>query len=430
MFIAEADDKREPQQETYKNQGAAPQRGGTKNQEEKKSPPGNGDEENVEDSNWHEVCDSFDDMKLKDELLRGIYAYGFEKPSHIQKRGIIPVINGHDTIAQAQSGTGKTATFSIASLQRVKINSPHVQILILAPTRELAQQTYRVLNSIGDYMNIKSHACVGGTRVRDDIEILKTGVQIVVGTPGRVIDMIKRNALVLEKLMMLVLDEADEMLSRGFKEQIYDVFQYLPQNVQVCLFSATMPVEILRMTEKFMRTPIRILVKKEAVTLDGIRQFYINVEREDWKFDTLCDLYENLNITQAIIYCNTRTRTEWLQNKMSQKDHTVSAIHGDMISENRQRIMKEFRSGSSRVLITTDLLARGIDVHAVSLVINYDLPNNRENYIHRIGRSGRYGKKGVAINFIAQEDVQKLRDIEQFYRTEVEEMPMDVANLI
>jgi len=428
MFIAEGE-KKEPQQVTHQNQGA-PQRGGTNNQEEKRSPQANGDEDNVEDSNWHEVCDSFDDMKLRDELLRGIYAYGFEKPSHIQKRGIIPVIGGHDTIAQAQSGTGKTATFSIASLQRVKINSPHVQILILAPTRELAQQTYKVLNSLGDYMNIKSHACVGGTRVRDDIEMLKTGVQIVVGTPGRVIDMINRNALVLEKLMMFVLDEADEMLSRGFKEQIYDVFQYLPQAVQVCLFSATMPVEILNMTKKFMRNPIRILVKKEAVTLDGIRQFYVNVEREDWKFDTLCDLYENLNITQAIIYCNTRTRTEWLEQKMAQRDFTVSAMHGEMQSEDRQRIMKEFRSGSSRVLITTDLLARGIDVHAVSLVINYDLPNNRENYIHRIGRSGRYGKKGVAINFVAQEDVQKLREIEQFYRTEVEEMPMDVATLI
>jgi len=279
-------------------------------------------------------------------------------------------------------------------------------------------------------MNVKSHACVGGTAVREDINILQRGVQIVVGTPGRVNDMISRNALRLDKLKMFVLDEADEMLSRGFKDQIYDVFQYLPSEVQVCLFSATMPVEILNMTKRFMRNPVRILVKKEALTLDGIRQFYVAVEREDWKLDTLCDLYETLTITQAIIYCNTRRKTEWLQEKMTHRDFTVSCMHGDMEMTDRQLIMREFRSGSTRVLITTDLLARGIDVQQVSLVINYDLPTNRENYIHRIGRSGRFGRKGVAINFVSTEDVRSLREIEQFYRTEIEEMPMDVSELI
>jgi len=381
-------------------------------------------------SNWNEVCESFDDMKLNDQLLRGIYAYGFEKPSHIQQRGIIPCIQGHDTIAQAQSGTGKTATFSIASLQRVDVKDPGCQVLILAPTRELAQQTYKVLNDLGDYMKIVSHACVGGTAVREDIQILQRGVQIVVGTPGRVNDMIGRNALRLDKLKMFVLDEADEMLSRGFKDQIYDVFQFLPSEVQVCLFSATMPIEILSMTKRFMRNPVRILVKKEALTLDGIRQFYISVEKEDWKLDTLCDLYETLTITQAIIYCNTRRKTEWLQEKMTGRDFTVSCMHGEMETSDRRLVMGEFRSGSSRVLITTDLLARGIDVQQVSLVINYDLPTNRENYIHRIGRSGRFGRKGVAINFVSKEDVRALREIEQFYRTEIEEMPMDVSDLI
>jgi len=407
--------------------------GAQASQEPSGGPPDKKDQDNEDDfesSNWKEVCESFDDMKLKDELLRGIYAYGFEKPSHIQQRGIIPCIQGHDTIAQAQSGTGKTATFSISSLQRVNIKDPDCQVLILAPTRELAHQTYKVLNDLGDYMKIQSHACVGGTAVREDIQILQRGVQIVVGTPGRVNDMIGRNALRLTKLRMFVLDEADEMLSRGFKDQIYDVFQYLPSEVQVCLFSATMPVEILSMTKRFMRNPVRILVKKEALTLDGIRQFYISVEREDWKLDTLCDLYETLTITQAIIYCNTRQKTEWLKDKMTSRDFTVSCMHGDMDMSNRQLIMREFRSGSSRVLITTDLLARGIDVQQVSLVINYDLPINRENYIHRIGRSGRFGRKGVAINFVSQEDVRALREIEQFYRTEIEEMPMDVSDLI
>jgi len=392
--------------------------------------PAGNDDTSWEDTNWTEVCESFDDMKLKDDLLRGIYAYGFEKPSYIQQRGIIPVVRGHDTIAQAQSGTGKTATFSIASLEKIERSIPDCQVLILAPTRELAQQIHKVLNALGVYMNCNSHACVGGTAVRQDIEILQKGVQIVVGTPGRVNDMINRNALRLEKLKIFCLDEADEMLSRGFKDQIYDVFQYLPSEVQVCLFSATMPNEILHMAKRFMRNPVRILVKKEQLTLDGIKQFYVGVERENWKLDTLCDLYETLTIVQAIIYCNTRRKVEWLTEKMCQRDFTVSSMHGDMEMTKRQLIMKEFRSGSSRVLITTDLLARGIDVQQVSLVINYDLPTNRENYIHRIGRSGRFGRKGVAINFVTQDDVTELREIEQFYNTQIEEMPMDVSELI
>jgi translation initiation factor 4A len=381
-------------------------------------------------SNWHTVVTSFDDMDLRDKLLRGIYAYGFEKPSAIQQRAIIPITKGHDTIAQAQSGTGKTATFSIALLQSLDMNSNYTQALILAPTRELAQQIQKDVGALGDFLEVTSHTCVGGTNVRDDIKILKSGVQIVVGTPGRVFDMISRNALDAETIKQFVLDEADEMLSRGFKDQIYDIFRTMPKDIQVCLFSATMPRDILEMTDKFMRTPVKILVKKEEVTLEGIKQFYIAVELEEWKLDTLSDLYETLTITQAIIYCNTRRKVDWLTDKMQGRDFTVSAMHGDMSSEERKMIMKEFRSGSSRVLITTDLLARGIDVQQVSLVINYDLPGKRENYIHRIGRSGRFGRKGVAINFVRNEDVKDMRELEAHYNTKIEEMPMNVADLI
>jgi len=227
-----------------------------------------------------------------------------------------------------------------------------------------------------------------------------------------------------------VLDEADEMLSRGFKDQIYDVFRYMSNKIQVILLSATMPADVLEVTQKFMRDPIRILVKKEQLTLEGIKQFYIGVEREEWKLDTLCDLYETLTITQAVIFCNTRRKVDWLTEKMHSRDFTVSAMHGDMDQKERDVIMREFRSGSSRVLITTDLLARGIDVQQVSLVINYDLPTNRENYIHRIGRGGRFGRKGVAINFVTEDDRRSLKDIEQFYNTQVDEMPMNVADLI
>jgi translation initiation factor 4A len=382
------------------------------------------------ETNWKEVCTSFDDMPLKDDLLRGIYAYGFEKPSAIQQRGIIPILKGKDTIAQAQSGTGKTATFSISVLQQIDLKLNKTQALILAPTRELAQQIQKVVRDLGEFLKITSHACVGGTLVRDDIRILRDGVQVVVGTPGRVYDMINRQVLHLGGVGIFVLDEADEMLSRGFKDQIYDVFQHVPGNVQVCLFSATMPDEILEISQRFMRDPVRILVKRDELTLEGIKQFYVAVEKEEWKLETLCDLYETLTITQAIIYCNTRRKVDWLTDKMGQRDFTVSAMHGEMTGDERGMIMKEFRSGSSRVLITTDLLARGIDVQQVSLVINYDLPGNRENYIHRIGRSGRFGRKGVSINFVTDDDVRTMRELESFYNTQIEEMPMNVADLI
>ncbi|KZP34279.1 DEAD-domain-containing protein [Athelia psychrophila] len=363
-------------------------------------------------------------------LVVNEHAVSFERPSAIQQRAIVPVVKGHDVIAQAQSGTGKTATFSVSILQQVDLSIKGTQALILAPTRELAQQIQKVVIALGDYMNIECHACVGGTNVREDMAKLQEGVQVVVGTPGRVFDMINRRALRTDHIKIFCLDEADEMLSRGFKDQIYEVFQLLPQDTQVVLLSATMPADVLEVTKKFMRDPVRILVKRDELTLEGIKQFYIAVEKEEWKLDTLCDLYETVTITQAVIFCNTRRKVDWLTEKMHSREFTVSAMHGDMEQKQREVLMKEFRSGSSRVLITTDLLARGIDVQQVSLVINYDLPTNRENYIHRIGRGGRFGRKGVAINFVTTDDVRMLRDIEQFYNTQIDEMPLNVADLI
>jgi translation initiation factor 4A len=370
-------------------------------------------------------------MDLKENLLRGIYAYGFEKPSAIQQRAIMPCIDGCDVIAQAQSGTGKTATFAISILQKIDTSKQMCQALVIAPTRELAQQIQKVVMALGDFQKVHCHACIGGTSVRNDIHVLETSPpHVIVGTPGRVFDMINRKNLDTSALRMFVLDEADEMLSRGFKDQIYDIFRKMPSNIQVILLSATMPEDVLEVTTRFMPEPVIILVKKEELTLEGIQQFYILVEKEEWKLDTLCDLYETLTITQAVIFLNTRRKVEWLTNKLHEKDFTVSALHGDMEQADRDVIMKEFRSGSSRVLITTDLLARGIDVQQVSLVINYDLPSNRENYIHRIGRGGRFGRKGVAINFVTHDDARTLQDIEKFYQTKIEEMPMHVADLI
>jgi len=369
-------------------------------------------------------------MNLKQELLRGIYSYGFEKPSTIQQKAIVPTIKGRDIIAQAQSGTGKTATFSIGVLNQIDVTKREVQALLLAPTRELAAQIQKVVDALGDYMGAKSYAAIGGNAVRDDITVLRDGVHIIVGTPGRVLDLLSRRAFNPSSIKVFVLDEADEMLSRGFKDQIYDVFQALPNNVQVGLFSATMPPEALEITEKFMNKPVRILVKQDEVTLEGIRQFYINCEREQWKLDTLCDLYDTLNIAQAVIFANTRKKVDWLTDQLRARDFTVSATHGDIDQETRNVILSEFRTGSSRILITTDLLARGIDVHGVSLVINYDLPRNFEKYIHRIGRSGRFGRKGVAINLISNDDIQQMREIERYYNTKIEEMPAHIADLL
>lgn len=384
--------------------------------------------DDVEESNCDEVAETFEDLKLSEKLIRGIYAHGFERPSAIQQRGIKPLIDGHDTIGQAQSGTGKTATFAIAAIQKINLDRNQTQALILAPTRELAQQIQKVTCALGDYLKVKCHACVGGTDVREDINKLKEGVHIVVGTPGRVLDMMtNRRCLDCNSLSLFVLDEADEMLSRGFKNQIYEIFKVLPEEIQVALFSATMPHEILELSKRFMRNPKRILVKKDELTLEGIKQYFILLNDEDEKYTCLTDLYETVDIQACIIYVNSRRKVDELSAKMIQDQHTVSRMHGEMAQNERELIMREFRSGSSRVLITTDLLARGIDVQQVSLVVNYDLPSSVENYIHRIGRSGRFGKKGVAINFVMQSDFDQLKYIESYYNTQIEPFPVNNA---
>ncbi|KAM1963817.1 hypothetical protein ACFX15_044360 [Malus domestica] len=377
-----------------------------------------------------EAITTFESMGLNDDVLRGIYHFGFQKPSAIQQRALVPIIGGNDVIAQAQSGTGKTSMIAVAVCQLVDTASREVQALILSPTRELAAQTEKVVLAVGGFVNVKANACVGGKSVGEDIRKLEHGVHVVSGTPGRVCDMIRRGALRTRSIKLLVLDEADEMLTREFKDQIYEVYRYLRPDLQVCLISATLPQEILEMTNKFMTDPVRILVNRDELTLEGIKQFFVAVEREEWKFDALCDLYDNLTITQAVIFCNTKQKVDWLTEMMRSNNFTVSSTYGDMPQMERDAIMAEFRSGNTRVLITTDVLARGLDVQQVSLVINYDLPNNRELYIHRIGRSGRFGRKGVAINFVKSDDVRILRDIEQYYSTQIDEMPMNVADLI
>lgn len=372
---------------------------------------------------------TFESMRLKPELLKGIYAYGFEAPSAIQSRAIMQIISGKDTIAQAQSGTGKTATFSVGMLQVIETGTRQCQALVLSPTRELAQQIHHVIMNLGSYMNVQTHACIGGKQVGEDLKKLVQGQHIVSGTPGRILDVIKRQNLGTRGIKMMILDEADELMTKGFKEQIYEIYRHLPSAVQVVVVSATLTREVLEMTSKFTTDPVKILVRKEDVSLEGIKQYQIQCEKEEWKFDTLCDLYDSLTITQAVIFCNTKTKVTWLADQLRTANFAVVSMHGDMKQNERDTVMKDFRSGASRVLISTDVWARGIDVQQVSLVINYDLPLDKENYIHRIGRSGRFGRKGVAINLLTSSDAPEIRLLEKHYKIKIRDMPSDLSAL-
>jgi superfamily II DNA/RNA helicase len=372
---------------------------------------------------------NWSDMNLKENLLRGIYSHGFENPSPIQKKGIIPILTGRDVIAQAQSGTGKTGAFSVSTLQCVDETLNEVQGLLLAPTRELAIQIHDVISKIGTFIeNMKCSLFIGGRSMDQDMKELERKPQIVVGTPGRVHDLIRRRKLVTKSVKLLVIDEADEMLSAGFKEQVYHIFQFLGSKVQVALFSATLPNEIQSLTEKFMRDPIKILVKTESVTLEGIKQYYVALENDAQKYETLKDLFECISVSQCIIYCNSITRVSDLCEALCKDNFPVCCIHSGMEKTEREKAYKEFTNGGSRVLISSNLTARGIDVQQVSTVINFDIPKDIHTYIHRIGRSGRWGRKGMGINFITQRDIRKIREIEQYYETQIEEMPASISN--
>ena len=375
--------------------------------------------------------DSFDDMNLNIKLLRGIYAYGFEKPSKIQSSAIVPITKGYDIIGQSQSGTGKTGAFLIGTLNRIDPELNKTQALILAPTRELSEQILNVCNNLSNYMNLKNYLLIGGNSRKDDIYNLdNNNYHVIVGTPGRVYDMLKNLSLKTKDLKLFVVDEADEMLSKGFQDQIYEIFQYIPKQCQVCLFSATIPNEALEITDRFMNDPVRILIKKEELTLEGIKQFYIAIDKDAWKLDVLCDIYGKLSVSQSIIYANTKRTSDWLKEQLEDREFTVKCIHSNMKSNERKEVMKMFRNGDLRVLIATDIISRGIDVQQVSIVINYDIPKFKEVYIHRIGRSGRYGRKGIAINFVTYDDVNKLKTIQEYYETQIEEMPSDISEFL
>jgi translation initiation factor 4A len=382
--------------------------------------------------------ETFDDMGLPENLLRGIYSHGFERPSAIQKKGIQPIATGRDILGQAQSGTGKTATFCIGSMTRIDPTLKAPQVLVLTPTRELAQQIETVAKGLSQNMGLSVYCAVGGTELHHDLRALDRGAQFIIGTPGRVYDLMTRKslsgngqALPRSNIRVLILDEADQMLEDKFHEQVMCILDLgFPAATQVALFSATMPPEVVDVATRMLRDPVKILIPPEEVTLEGIRQFMVELPKEEWKIEALIDIYSQLNINQAMIYCNKRQRVEWLSEKLQSQGFPVNYIHGEMDVNERKRRMQDFRNGSVRVLISTDLLARGIDVQQVSLVINYELPTNQENYIHRIGRSGRFGRKGVAINMIGPDEVEMKNQIEKYYSTKIVPLPDDLGKIL
>jgi len=374
--------------------------------------------------------ESFDEMGLKDDLIRGIYSYGFENPSKIQQLAIVPMSKHTDILAQSQSGTGKTGAFVVGSLSVVDTSIKAPQVLVLCPTRELSQQTERVAKALGSYMNLKVLSATGGNQLRNDISTLKAGAQFIVGTPGRIFDLIRRGDLSVEHIKYVILDEADQMLEDLFAEQIKAILDNkFPSSTRLALFSATMPQNVIEIAEHYLSNPARMLLPPDEVTLEGIKQYYVELEREDWKLPVLLDLYQQIAVNQALIYVNKRQKAEWLAKQLSAQGFTLEYIHGEMEVGERKKRMDDFRSGTVRVLISTDLLARGIDVQQVSLVVNYELPVQRENYVHRIGRSGRYGKKGVAVNLVYGDERNTLKEIERHYSTTISELPEDLASL-
>jgi translation initiation factor 4A len=375
-------------------------------------------EENINLNSW-------EDFGLKEELLRGIYSYGFENPSEIQKKAIYPIIQGKDTIAQAQSGSGKTGTFSISTLQSIDINNPQLQVIIISPTHELAKQTANVITSLGSCMHgLIVKLMIGGTSVQTDTsDIHQNPPHIIVGCAGRIHDMVRRRHINMFTVKLFILDEADEMLSGSFKDQIYNIFQYFNDNVQVALFSATMPDEIITLANKFMRDPVKITMKKEELNLECIQQYFVAIQNDYFKYDMLKRLFETISVNQCIIYCNSVKRVIDLYKAMIDEGFSVCAIHSNMDKTERDTTFRNFRSGNFRVLISSNITARGIDVQQVATVINFDITNDVHTYLHRIGRSGRWGRKGMAINFITRRDINIIRSIENYYEITINELP-------
>jgi superfamily II DNA/RNA helicase len=372
---------------------------------------------------------SWDKMgNIKEELLRGIMSIGFEVPSPIQEQSISKISKGDNIIAQAQSGTGKTGAFVIGTLNQLDVTKSQTQILVIAPTRELITQIASIYSEISKYMvGIKIYVCVGGEQINKDLYYLNRNTpHIICGTPGRLLHLLEDNKI-MSNINTVVCDELDVLFSTDFDREMNRIFSIIKYN-QLCLFSATMH-NVAELNHLFDSEPETILVKADMLTLEGINQYYIALEHQSLKYDTLKDIYKRLAVSQCIIYCNSVKTVDYLYDRMIHDDFPVICIHSKMSGDERKEAYNNFKSGSSRILISTDLTSRGIDIQQVSIVVNYDFPKNIHTYLHRIGRSGRWGRKGTGINFITNYDSGQLREVETYYNTDIKELPAEFIEL-
>jgi superfamily II DNA/RNA helicase len=384
--------------------------------------------------------ENFDNLNLNKNLLKGVYLHGFSHPSKIQIKGIHSINTGKDCILQSQSGTGKTATYLLGVLNRLEPTITSCQGIIITPTRELADQVVNVANNLAKYTDYKIAKCTGGTNINENRNELNNAT-LVIGTIGRIYHMVLEKKINISKLKFIVLDEVDDLLSDGVNEKldwlfnkiIKSEYNLLGKSLQVILISATMSINVFNASKKFTHDPIKVLLKNNEVIVDLISQFYLDVETEELKFDTLLDLYNLVSTSQTIIFCNTIRKVEWLEQNLKQNNFPITVIHSNMTQLERDNVVKEFRDGKTRLLLTTDLLSRGIDIPQVNMVINYDLPPNKETYVHRIGRCGRFDKKGVAISMVKmtdQYDIKIFNKMKNFYKINIKEMPESIEKYL
>jgi len=360
---------------------------------------------------------SFGDIQLSKKLLSAVSDMGFEEPSPIQSQTIPLVLEGKDVIGQAQTGTGKTAAFGIPTIEKIIDGSRHIQALVLTPTRELAIQIAEEFNKIGKYKRVKTLPIYGGQSIDRQIRALHAGVQIVVGTPGRLLDHLRRNTMKLSEVRILILDEADEMLDMGFVEDIETIMKNIThEDRQTLLFSATMPAPIAKLAGKYMRDPQKITISRENLTVPLIDQVYYETRE---KFEGLCRVLDIEETGKLIIFCRTKKGVDDLVASMQARAYMAGGLHGDLSQAQRDRVMKKFKDGKLEILVATDVAARGIDIDDITHVVNYDIPQDHESYVHRIGRTGRAGKKGVAVTFIEPREYRQLKLIERLAKTKI-----------
>ena len=363
----------------------------------------------------------FEDYFLKRELLMGIFEAGFERPSPIQEEAIPIALAGRDILARAKNGTGKTAAFIIPTLEKVDATKSAIQAILLVPTRELALQTSQVCKDLGKHLNLEIMVSTGGSALKDDILRLYNTVHIIVATPGRVLDMAEKGVAKLDACHIICLDEADKLLSPEFMPVVEKLIGYMPAQRQILLFSATFPVKVKTFKERLMRKPYEINLMEE-LTLKGVTQYYAFVE-ERQKVHCLNTLFAKLQINQSIIFCNSVNRVELLAKKITELGYSCFYIHAKMVQQNRNRVFHDFRNGRCRNLVSSDLFTRGIDIPSVNVVINFDFPKTAETYLHRIGRSGRFGHLGLAVNLITYDDRFNLYKVEKDLATEIKPIP-------